>query len=925
MNQIKKIVDDYSGGIESQDLHDLIGLELEKHRAFGGKTFKSCFYLPCDIRIRERSLHFASLLILEKKSFSNLNEIIKKLEHHKCFLIEGYEVDNWHQEHILNILKAIDKDVRLKKRIQQIKKPFLNASVERILRHSLRLKSNEPITDLTTQKACLSALFHPLRQNVGSCFATAPAIRIQSEEMHLFLDDLENLLNLHVLKRVVLGKEISVPINLSLGRGDFSKPFVFTQGVALWNAYELKVVFQKLNLLDDVKSSNSLKDFLFSQVGLKLGDVVSFDVIIKKALMLKHFKKGGKACSSSSEERFERDYNLAQNIFLSLSEHALLKSWEYTLASFSEANSNFYKWNLCVGLGFDTKSSFGIGSCIYQYLNEKLSDYKKDIAEYHLKYEQEFYHVKSLEGRLKNIESEHMATWAKIEYQNHMNELNHYLKLRDDLSYKSEEMSKLLQVILDIYDQMFPQFFQEIYDAKMQDYQSGVYEDTPAGFRLVYKHGRRDPSVWSPIGDQKEFVNYLKDFFIVTEHQISQDEQLKLFVKEYGEIVTQIIHLIESDDFALAAFSRIYEKRNLKLPANLESYDSLPYKPWSYISGGSLETLLNNYYKREAPLHKAQKNIANPTELFSFLVESIREFSQKKIDTFFNNPKTSLLMCSPNHSFLCYPAKMPLKDFWEDKTYSYSWIRDQFVIPNINFLKDLTVSRELFVYFIECFFDPYPTLCLWLKHNLHCPSYLISLTEFRDVLFHAIQSLPRSLNQFQVNIEKIDSWIYKFFPVVKREELEKKVMECLLSLPLKIETDLQNNFINWLQFHVKAPFINSGQIFNILMIFCQMATQKIEDRINWPHVILEKMRFYQLAMPKPINFADSNWPYFDLSFVVHPTTHKLELWRTSLNSLEAYPMHQWHEIFNESCPKSWDLYTEFEQYSSELEFKNILH
>ncbi len=50
------------------------------------------------------------------------------------------------------------------------------------------------LTDRHVICAILSALLCPLRQSVGSCFATAPAILVHEEQLELFLDDMQQLL-----------------------------------------------------------------------------------------------------------------------------------------------------------------------------------------------------------------------------------------------------------------------------------------------------------------------------------------------------------------------------------------------------------------------------------------------------------------------------------------------------------------------------------------------------------------------------------------------------------------------------------------------------------------------------------------------------------------------------------------------------------
>ena len=74
------------------------------------------------------------------------------------------------------------------------------------------------------RRAVVAALCTTLRQSLGSCFATAPAIMVHDEQPLLFLRDLEELIETAQLKRTVAGNEYSVPMSSTWGQGDVKKP-----------------------------------------------------------------------------------------------------------------------------------------------------------------------------------------------------------------------------------------------------------------------------------------------------------------------------------------------------------------------------------------------------------------------------------------------------------------------------------------------------------------------------------------------------------------------------------------------------------------------------------------------------------------------------------------------------------------------------
>ena len=62
----------------------------------------------------------------------------------------------------------------------------------------------------------------------------------------------------------------------------------------------------------------------------------------------------GKKNSGSIGERcanFLQRFEMAKNVFKSLADNALLKAWEFTLASFSDIKYEFSRWNLYSSLG----------------------------------------------------------------------------------------------------------------------------------------------------------------------------------------------------------------------------------------------------------------------------------------------------------------------------------------------------------------------------------------------------------------------------------------------------------------------------------------------------------------------------------------------------------------------------------------------
>ncbi len=933
-------IEDLLKEISSKLTHGMAFKALEKgfshNKIFEHKEIHSVFCDPSEVRIRKESVLIAALLIDEK--FKNLDAILKKVELNLFHLSHEYEVDNLFYEHIFAALTLIQKDKALQKQILQFGVPIFNPWSEKIVRSGVRLSPKERITQGHIQTLVLSAFLHPLRQNVGSCFATAPAIIIQAQQPKQFFTDLEDLLNVGILRRTYGGHEHAVPISTSWGPGIMNKVIDVGLDEKFFESAELIYCLRELQVLSGKESQRSnqdtLKKLLKNSFKLQKGQRISLYELLRKLLMV-HFKinekdmqqkpsilgvdRQGLTQPMSKLVQFEEALSKAQYHLISFHENPLLKTWEYTFASFAETQSEFYKWNLYTSIGFDSKKPHSVAHCIYQYLEEKMKSYDEKIKHHDQEYEREFYHVKMLEKRVVDTESENTASWARVEFQNHLHEFNYHHKMRDSLIDKSERLSKLLTKILKTYDQIFPQYFQEAYDASMQEVSSDIFEDSPAGFRLIYKHGRQDPTLWSFVRSKEDFIAYLKEFFINTEFEISSQEDLEEFKEEYSEIITALIHLIHSDDFIIAAFKRIGERYSIPFPAHdLSKLEEWPYKPWCYISGGAMERLLKHYYKREGDFTKVEQRVANQTELFSFIIDTTRSITPDQVKLFKANPSQSLLMYSPNHAFLFKPGWLPLDEIWDQNEYSYSWIRDQVVHPQLRFIESIKLSPLEINYFLNEYFSKHAYFSLWLKENIQWPNYAISIKDFREYLEECFEKMPHNLSNVAINLELLDSWIYQCFPLVRGDDLDKSLLRCTERLlTKKIDKEKADLVIGQvMKFYRSSIFVQSHEFYEILKMIISLVFEKIAFKENWPEKILNVLREEKFIMPKSFAFADTNWPHFNFAFTVNPATEKLELWRMNPLSHKGFPMHQWDKWFCEKQVSLWGILSKPNEYFS---------
>lgn len=67
-------------------------------------------------------------------------------------------------------------------------------------------------------------------------------------------------------------------------------------------------------------------------------------------------------------------------------------------------------------------------------------------------------------------------------------------------------------------------------------------EDASAGFRLFYKHGRTDASLWTAIKTKKEFNQFLRDFFLARESLLFVQAKEQTIITEIVAAIVSHLH-----------------------------------------------------------------------------------------------------------------------------------------------------------------------------------------------------------------------------------------------------------------------------------------------------------------------------------------------------------------------------------------------
>lgn len=918
----------------------------------------------CSVRNTLRARRLANLLINDKGEVisSLLPRVINLLTLHLYSLGPDRQHDSKRQEQIIKVLSSLRDNKEAVQLLKRISRPFSHPLADQIIRDTLQLPHSTVISDAHARRAALAAWMSYLRQNIGSCFATAPAIIVHDEQPELFLIDLHELLSTGSLKRIVRGVEYSVPLSTTWGSGDLRKSLILTQKTAkdmgeIWYAPGLHIALEAIDILpkdattqDQVvktkqlvldafpewKHSHSfllttieeiLRRILLNKLGLTQDDLDAYNErpkdMIHTSLLMQVSAAGsgmqgkGKLCAT-----FYSQLEVASSAFKGIADNAMLKAWEFTLASFSETKSDFTRWNLYASLGLNPENPGGIGSALYQQIKHKLDQCNQKLADMQLDYENMFAVVKQLEMRMRHAGSDKDGQWAHAEYQSRVNEFRLMEEMRNREHVKSGLYVRLFDMLIDAYDQLFPVYFQEVFDADLHEVQVGPFDDSPAGFRLLYKHGRSNTSQWTKITNPQEFVDALARFFMTTEAEIASKQAFEDIQSDIADIVTTIVNHVRSTEFLESAFHRMAAAHHTASVANpIENWEKLPAKPWAYISGGTAKTLLTCYYSREQPPTEVARWVENPMELLVFLVDTLKHSPYSMMEDYVRNPDKSMIMHSPTHVFLLKPGISPFKEAWRNEAFTHTWVRDQLVQPMEDFNNSLELNEEMLKFLVLKFSEIIPSNFQFYFKKVF--THMFGPMNSRDLRYHLLDRIKHEKGlqydgQGVLSSDEIDRTLYSLLPLFPAHELSERLTAIWQSLP-----GMTNDFMEQLNRTLEEcqkpqhSIISAQGLQEICLSILCLTLGKTSLHYNLQQQVALQAQKLGYCSPRPIFFADTNWAKDYFAFVISPGTGNLELWRVDILGKTGTPMSAWkHWVDGTKKEPQWGVYTRPQEYTA---------
>ncbi|WP_068471498.1 hypothetical protein [Candidatus Protochlamydia phocaeensis] len=947
----------------SKSANKLYQTVAEEYEELSRRLDRSQIQESCSVRNILRSRHLATLLIDEKGELNAdiLPALIEQLKAHLHSLGPYRQYDSKRQEHILKVLQLLATNKEAVRLLKKISRPLSNRLAEEVIKHTLQLPLNTVLTDAHAKRAVLSAWLCYLRQNVGSCFATAPAEVVHDEQPELFLQDMSDLLATGRLKRTFGGIEYSVPISASWGSGDLKKPLLIqlsTKGMApeIWYSPGLMVAFEAAGLFEKeqgikertkqikewiepliihhanrsiysiITAEDILKWVLLQVMGLSEQQIKEYENrprgMVQSSLLMQ-MPPNGKSQGGIGERcaNFLYQFEAAKNAFKALADNALLKTWEFTLASFSETKLEFTTWNLYASLGMGTSEPGGIGQCIQHNIQNKLDEVNRKVQDIQYEYEMVYTQVKTLESRMRHASTEKEVQWLKIEYQSRTNEFYFLEEQRDAAQGQAAALVNLYDTLYKLYLELFKDYFQEVYDADMQEVTTGPFDDSPAGFRLLYKHGRSNTSQWTRIKNQNDFIDALASFFVATEPQIASSLEGRGIEKDLADVVTAIINHVKTKEFLETAFYRMAAAHHVPLVKDpLQHLDQVEKKPWVYTSGGTMNTLVSCYYRIEDKPKEAAKWVENETELLVFLADTLKHISPNLMEPFLKGNRSAMLMQSPTHAFLLKPMQNPFRETWTNDEFTYTFVRDHFIKPAEMFVERILLNDDMLYFLVQELLEKVPeNFQPRFKEAFGSISSPLNPIFFRQHLVNTMEE-DRGLRFGRRPIlatEEIDSLLYSRLPLFPIHELKDRLRKIFILLP-GLNTERIDSILDLFE---RIPLsrstrcISANQLQDIckaLLCLSEFNTTVVYNYHLQISLAAQKLGF---AMPTPVIFADTNWVKDEFGFVVNPGTGQLELWRLDYTGSLGYPMTSWKEWVNGSRPDlKWGIYIKPPEY-----------
>ena len=908
-----------------------------------------CFS-PCSIINGDEARALASRIVDDhgRVDEKKLAEVLGLLQRQLYPLGTGAEELTRRREKIQASLRFLQTNAQARALIHRLGRPYGNKMAETVIKETLLLEEGAQITEVETRKAVIVALLGTLRQSLGSCFATAPAISVHEQQPLAFLENLEEIFATSRIKKVVGGQEYQVPQNMGWGEGDLRKKiFVSTKqdrnSTPFWLSSLLQSALLHVGFLEHIPGSDeeafriflpaielaseqeksgwmTLKELLLAvvlqHVGVSPSDFEQYQARAKQVVVHQEIetKRPSKEVKSEYATKMKRCHDAEEmhekmiRFLISRADIALLKMWEYTVASFAEVKLGMCRSNFYISLGVNWDDEGGIGNVLYETAKQKVEEANRLVEESQRQYDALNVEMTLLEQRLRTASTEQELQWLKAEHQMRQAEQYHLRQQCEIAVERATKIAHLHELMFDQYDKLLKEYFQEIYDPDLHEVETGPYDDSPAGFRLLYKHGRSNSALWTVIRSLEEWRDALASFFSITEQELLLLSDLQGVEAEVRHIISRLVQHIRSDYFVETALKRYARAYNAPCPeAPLKDLDKVEKKPWVYTSGGSMSSLVEAYFARGGPPEEADRWVENETELLAYLIDTVRLVEKRTAAP----PPQKVLMHSPTHAFILLPFHNSFKESWQSDCYSYTWIKKTVQDPSTSFYTSYAFDQdttEAILQSLALFLDPEDYHYL-IKELSHVSPFLRSYEFVAEVnhLFH-IEAYLRPYED-KLAIFDWDRFFLSHLPYVPINQIEPLILQTVQKV-LSIKNHRLPRLSLACDVSRKYNRVLSKKAY--LLLLKEALIERLQDTSFEKNIVEAALMQLLSTFPtpaRPVIFADSNWMKEYFAFATSPVNLSLKLWTTNSLGTEGAPLVQWTPWVNGSRKeRTWGVF-----------------
>jgi len=828
-------------------------------------------------------------LINSKGQFSedNLKEWIDFFASFQTVVSPGYRFIEPRIEQVRFALKQIEK-LNLANCLQRFHAPKSGTLGWHLLRKFPYLSFKKILLDSDVKRGALAAFLTEIRQTIGSCFATAAGQYIREKDPMQFFKDLESILYLGGLKRVFEGQELNAPALLNIGEGE-----LHTEVLRLETRRTLAlIIFDALSQILNDKKITLLSIWHFVKKGSQtttlheeLAQFFQEHFAIPAPIWKEHFAPVNPPYDSYWL-KVQESWQAAKAYVSGYMQNPLLKAWEYALASFSDVKLEFTHWNSFLALGLDSREPKGLSVFLHKALQKRVDELTEQVEEIQKDIQTTGGYIQSLQMRARSATSE--SDLARMQSSVRGQESRYYrlrAELRD-LQMRIQNLAKVLPVLIQSLSKKFQSYFQEVYDPSLaQSEQGRLRDDRIAGFCLAQKRGLTDPSLWTLIKTQEAYEVSLSQFFQSYFAEMSHLPELEQVHSKDLSFISNAIHqFVSQPDFIQDAIHRCKRKKE-------RNFDDSLFTPWSYLSGGSLNQVLEVYYSKEEAFEEMEKMPRSNEELMAFFIESAFELDFKDQEASRQFPLVGgrFLMSAPEHSCLFQPGSKGFLASWSKEQFPFTWIRDCVIAPSVASLSSYTFNTFAAAGFLDRFLSYLPQNLKDLLVDLD-----FSNQNLRKAADQITKRLPEPLKTHVVAI--FDACAYTFLPIQQGQFALDSILELLIAILPEQRSICEEGFRQArLEKHIpKHALIDKVEMFSYVKALYIKVTKTVTSGFSIEERLEEVANERGYSLCRSLRFADSNWTKDYLSFVVNPRTLSLEVWRTDFSSSIGAPMETWN-------------------------------